>query len=283
MEIIFRNALGAIEMDGGSGTAPFKILGAEGLGYLTQSVKTTAYPFMAGQRTLSRSPGARLVTLSAEAAEGGANYEGTVAAIAHESGRLEIIHGEKRVYADCYVSALNVTRAKGGEYERYVFQFTCDYPYFRDMNAGAVSLFRRNKLVKGSFVLPKVFSERVTGGTVTVKGDREVYPTVCVRGLSYETEFPLELENTATGARLKLTLPAGEYELITFDLRNGRISCGEKDLSKYLDENSFMSDFYLLKGENRIEVRAMDLSVNTSASVSCESEYYSAWEDRDVR
>ena len=278
MKVTFKNALGAIEMDGGTGSAAFKILSVEGI---TQNAASIAYPFTAGQKTLSRSAGARLITLTAEAAAGGVNYEGTVAAIAHDSGRLEIFHGNKSVYAQCYVSGLSVTRAKGGEYERYVFHFTCDYPYFRDMQMGTAALFQRKKLLKGSFTLPKVFSERTTGGTVNVSGDRNVYPTIYVRGLSYEDEFPLALHNETTGAELKLLLPAGEYELIIFDLREGKISCGG-DLTKYLDDGSFMSDFYLAKGLNRIDIKAMDVSVNTSASVSFENEYYSAWGDADV-
>lgn len=282
MEMIFSNARGSIKMDGGGGSAPFKILAAEGLGYLTQNSSAASYPFTGGQKTLSRSPGARLITLSVEAAEGGANYEGTLAAIAHDGGRLEISHGEKRVYADCYVSNMNVTRAKGREYERYVLQFTCDYPYFRDSVPDSVSLFERKKLINGQFTLPMVFSERITEGTLTVRGDREVFPIISVRGLSYGEEFPLEIVSETTGAALKLLLPAGEYELITFDLWNGRIYCGQNDLTKYLDEESFMSEFYLVRGKNHIEIRAMDVSVNTAASVSFENEYFSAWEDRDV-
>ena len=282
MEMIFTSARGTMKMDGGGGNSPFKILSAEGLGYMAQNASTVSYPFSGGQKTLSRSPGARLITISAEAAEGGANYEGTLAAIAHDSGRLEIIHGEKRVYAQCYISNLNVTRAKGSEYERYVLQFTCDYPYFRESVPDRVSLFERKKLLTGKFTLPMVFSERITEGRLTVRGDRDVYPHISVRGLSYDEEFPLEIVSETTGAVLRLVLPAGKYELITFDLWNGRIYCGQNDLTKYLDDESFMSDFYLVRGENHIEIRAMDVSVNTSASVSFENEYFSAWEDRDV-
>ncbi len=282
MEMTFTGAGAPVRMDGGGGGAPFKILNVEGLGFLPQNAVTAAYPFLEGQRTLSRSPGARLITVSAEAARGGINYEGKLAAAVHDPGRLEIVHGGRRVYADCYVSDLAVTRALGGQFERYVFQFTCDYPYFRDSVSSGTSLFRKENYIKGRFTLPMVFSGRVTGGLVRVGGDRDVLPLITVNGLVGEEELTLEIVNGTTGAVLKLTLPAGEYGPVVFDLRNGRIYSGQEDLTKYLDENSFMSDFYLVRGDNRIDIRAMDVSVNTSASVSFENEYYSAWEDSDA-
>lgn len=283
MEMIFTGAAGTVRMDGGGGNAPIKILNAEGLGFLTQRAVTAACPFIGGQRTLSRLPGARLITVSAEAAESGVNYEGALAAIVYESGRLEIAHGGRRVYAECYVSDLKVTRARGGDFERYVFQFTCDYPYFRDCVPSGTGLFQRTKLIKNSFTLPTVFSKRVTGGELNVSGDRDVLPKITVSGLDNEEEFPLEIVNETTGASLKLNLPAGEYGLIVFDLHNGRIYCGQQELTGYLDENSFMSDFYLIRGNNRLNVKAMDVSVNTSASVTFENEYFSAWEDTNAQ
>ncbi len=282
MEMIFTGAGSAVRMDGGGGGAPLKILKTEGLGFLPQNAVTASYPFLSGQRTLSRSPGARLITVSAEAARGGVSHEGAIAAAVHYPGRLEIVHGGRRVYAECYVSGMDVTRAVGGQFERYVFQFTCDYPYFRDSVPSGTSLFRRENYIKGRFTLPKVFSGRVTGGLVRVTGDREVLPRITVNGLDGGDGLPLEIVNATTGAALRLDLPAGEYGPVVFDLWNGRIYSGQTDLTKYLDEDSFMSDFYLVRGDNRLEIKAMDVSVNTSASVTFENEYYSAWEDSDA-
>lgn len=283
MEMIFTTAGGSFKMDGGGGDGPLKILSAEGLGFVAQRARTATSPFAPGQKTLSRTPGARLITVSAEAAEGGVSHEGSLAAAVHEAGRLEIAHGGRRVYADCYVSDLSVTRAKGGEFERYVFQFTCDYPYFRDSAPTLVSLFERKRLLKGKFTLPMVFSKRAVGGRPVVTGDRAVLPKITVGGLRGEGEIPLEIVNETTGATLRLVLPAGDYEPVIFDLREGRIYSGGQELTKYLDEDSFMSDFYLVLGENRLNIRALDLSVNTAALVSFENEYLSPWEDKNAQ
>lgn len=282
MEMIFTGPGGSFKMDGGGGDAPLKILSAEGLGFLAQKAVTAANPFAGGQLTLSRSPVARLITVAAEAAESGVNYEGTVAALVHGAGRLETVHGNRRVYADCYVSDMSVTRAKGGEFERYVFQFTCDYPYFRDSVPVSAALFKRKKLIKNSFTLPAVFSERTTGGELNVTGDRAVLPRIYVGGLSGGEEIPLEIVNETTGAVLRMTLPPGNYGPVILDLWKGRIYSDGRELTKYLDEESFMSDFYLTPGKNRLNIRAMDVSVNTEASVSFENEYLSAWEDRNA-
>lgn len=265
-------------MDGGGGDAPYKIKSAEGLGFMNQAAETAEYPFICGQKTLSRTPSPRLITVSFDSAGAGENSQEALAAAAHDEGRLYISSGGKDIYADCYVSALSKTAVYGKNYERYVIQFTCDYPYFKGKEAKTAALFERTRLLKGSFTLPKLFSKRTVGSYVQVVGDKEVYPVITVGGISREEGFDLVFTNETTGAVLKAALPGGEYRSIVFDLANGTVTCGGEDFTVYLDDESFMSDFYLQRGENRISVTAGGIDVNTSAAVSYEEEYISAAE-----
>lgn len=281
MEMTFTNDRGSIRMDGGGGSAPFKIRSVEGLGYISQNALTAVYPFLGGQKTLSRSPSARLITVAADGSRGGETREAAIAAIAHDSGVLYVSDGEKRVYAECYISNLSVTRAVGKNYEKYVFQFTCDYPYFRSAEPTLGRLFERTRLLEGSFTLPMIFSERITKGTLNVSGDKAVYPKITVGGISLDEEFPLEIVNETTGSKLSMTLPAGDYSIIEFDLWEGKITADGEDIICYLDSDSYMSDFYLAKGENTVKISAMDTSAETTTALYFENEYISAWESGD--
>lgn len=280
MEMIFENTEGSIRMDGGNGAAPFKISAAEGLGFINQSASTAEYPFRGGQKTLQRSPSARLITVSLDTAETGRRYDDMLGRIAHDCGRLYVIDGEKSVYADCYISSLSATQVYGRNYGRYVVQFTCDYPYFRDTSPTLCALFERTKLIKDRFSLPSFFSKRLAGSNIFVSGDKEVYPTVTVGSISGDEDFTLEILNETTGKELKMNLPAGEYGLIVFDLFNENISCGGEDFTKYLDDNSYMSDFYLKRGENSVKITAAGIEAGTAASVLFENEYITAREDQ---
>ncbi|MGN1097952.1 MAG: hypothetical protein ACI4SS_03535, partial [Clostridia bacterium] len=275
------NDRGSIRMDGGGGSAPIKIRSVDGLGYVTQNTATAVYPFIGGQKTISRTPGARLITVSADAEEGGKSFEGKLSSIAHDSGVLYITDGERKVYAESYVSNLSTTRAYGKDYERYIFQFTCDYPYFRDSVPTLSSLFERRRLLENTFTLPTVFSERVTDRVIMVSGDKEVYPKITVGGISLETESPLVIVNETTGAELNMLLPAGDYGLIVFDLWEGKITADGEDITRYLDDESYMSDFCLARGENKLKITAMDAALNTSSAVYFENEYFSALEIED--
>lgn len=280
MEMVFENSRGKIWLDGGSGHAPFKIRAAEGMGYVNQSAATAEYPFRGGQKTLNRRPAARIITVSFDSRGFGSRRDDELGRIAHDSGRLYINDGAKSVYADCYISALSAAQVYGGESGQYVAQFTCDYPYFKEQAAAVQPLFGRTKLIKKSLRLPAVFSGRIAGSDVYVGGDKEVYPVISVGEIGGDEDFELTVINESTGSELKLRLPAGKYGLITFDLFGGSISCDGGDFTKYLDENSYMSDFYLRRGENRIRITAAGVEAGTAASVSFENEYITAAEDK---
>ncbi len=280
MEIVFENGFGSIKMNGGGGSAPFRLRAVEGLGYMAQTATAVNYPFRSGQRTISRTPAARIITVSFDAAESGRRYDDMLGKIGHDSGRLYVTDGAKSVYAECYVSNLSAAQIYGSDYGRYTAQFTCDYPYFRDSEPTLRTLFERTALISGKLELPSVFSTRTAGSKVNVTGDKAVYPTVTVGNVSGEENFELVILNETSGNELKLNLPAGKYSLIEFDLFNGSISCGGRDFTVYLDDDCYMSDFLLREGENSLKITAAGLEAGTAASVCFENEYITAREDK---
>lgn len=279
MELIFENEKGRIEMDGGKGNFPYKIKSIEGLGFINQSASVQEFPFLYGQKTVCRSPMARLITVSFDCGEAGKACEGELSKISHDEGKLYIKCNEKSVYADCYVSSLGKSTTYKNGYEGYVIQFTCDYPYFFSEETKVYNLFARKELIKNSFVLPMIFSERTVGQNIFLEGDKEVYPTISVGKVGNESDFAIVLKNESTGAVLSLTMPAKEYELIKFDLREGKVSSCKEDLTSCLDDESYMSEFFLRPGENKICITAGGIDVNSSAIISFEEEYISALEE----
>ncbi len=278
MEMIFENAAGSVRLDGGRGGAPFRIRAAEGLGYMSMTAATAEYPRRAGQKTITRTAGARIITLSFDDAAAGANTEGVLARIFHGEGRLTVVSGAKRVHADCYASAMSAQQRFGTDFGRYTVQLTCDYPYFKGETRLA-PLFGREKLIKAGFSLPSILSRRTEGNKVSVGGDADIYPRLLLGNLSSAEEFTLEALNETTGAALRLNLPAGSYPSIEADLAEGSISCGGKDLTRYLDEDIYMSDFLLSRGENSLKIKAEGLTGEAWATVEFEEEYVSALEE----
>lgn len=278
MELIFENERGTIKMDGGKGDAEYKIKSSEGLGFINQSVTAEEYYFLLGQKTVARSPLPRLITVSFDCGEAGKSCEGELARIVHDKGRLYIRDKGKKVYADAYVSSLGKTTVYGKNYERYVIQFTCDYPYFRDEDTKVCGLFERIEFIKNIFTLPMIFSKRTVGQDIFIGGDKDVYPIITIGGISGEEEFRLLLTNESTGAALELDLPKGKYGIIEYNLREGKITCGGEDFTTYLSDESYMSDFYLQRGENKIRITAGGINVNSAASIIYEEEYISALE-----
>ncbi len=278
MEMIFENAAGSVRLDGGRGGAPFRIRAAEGLGFMSMTANAAEYPHRPGQRTLSRTANARVITVSFDDAEAGAASEGRLARIFHGDGRLTVVCGSKRVHADCYVSAMTAQQRYGADFGRYAAQFTCDYPYFKG-ETRLEPLFGREELIRPQFSLPTVLSRRTVGASIAVGGDGDVYPRLILGNLSSAEDFTLAVVNETTGAALRLKLPAGTYSSVEADLGEGSISCEGEDLTRCLDGDSYMSDFLLRRGTNELTISADGINAATSATVEFEEEYVSALEE----
>ena len=173
-------------------------------------------------------------------------------------------------------------------------QFVCDYPYFEDKDTKTVPLFEVEHLLgsttrwclengqliqqgveSGTFVLPCMFTRRITKVNVVNIGDVDTEPIIKIRlnGGTYNgtggTPGTLVIRNESTNQHIELNLENAENtKEVIVDIPNRKIySQDNKNLIHHLAPTSFLSDFWLQKGQNEI---CVDNYISESCVVECE-------------
>ncbi len=283
LHITYQNENGKLDFRGGNGRNSWRILEIDGLGIAPKSFNTAQYPATIGQRTLSESIDARTITIQCDVNSIKSQYGGTSSnrweisnalKILNEPGTLLISDGTRtrKINARC-VEAVQGERYGG--YVVFAMQFVCDYPYFEDKETKTVPLFKVEKLLDGTFVLPCMFTRRITKANVVNTGDVDTEPIIRIRlnGGTYNgtagTPGTLVIRNETTNQQIELNLQdAVETAEIVIDIPNRKIfSQDNKNLIHHLAPTSFLSDFWLKKGQNQI---CVDNYISESSVVECE-------------
>lgn len=307
LHITYENEIGRLDFSGGSGKGAWRILEIDGLGLAEKSYQTVTYPGGAGQRTVSETAGARVITIQCDVncihgtykSTAGNAFEASKALkILNEPGALFIGNGgrNRKIEARCTQAAQG---QRYGGYLVFAMQFICDYPYFEDPAVQTIPIFKRENLIgcgvrwflepdasgkdswkseplaADAFQLPCIFSRRVSEANILNAGDVEAEPVIRIRmqGGEYSGESgesgTLAIHNLTTCQKIELNLAdAGKVSTVTIDIHNRKIfSQDEENLIHYLAPTSFLSDFWLQKGQNLIQV---DNYLSDSCSVVCE-------------
>lgn len=272
MEISFENELGRVRFFGGGKEGNWHITDVSGLGLCTKNAETVSYYGEDGQETVRVSLPARVITLTAEVKAQSRNER---AKITSEAMRI-LAHGGvlgvktfRERFIDCYLLSAS-EGARDGNFRSFVFQFVCDNPYFRDVALNSVNLVKREDVLKGPFSIGEgiVLTKRFSGGEIKNDSDIAVRGKIKLSNLTDE-ENSVVIENATTGKKLIFNLDEkGIYE-VDFDKRTIENESGENCI-KILDDECYLSDFYIDVGENEIEVKTTD---NENA-VSVVYEYY---------
>ncbi len=283
LHISYQNENGKLDFRGGNGQNSWRILEIDGLGIAPKSFNTAQYPATIGQRTLSESIDARTITIQCDANSIKSHYGNTPSnrweiskalKILNEPGTLLISDGTRvrKISARC-VEAVQGERYGG--YSVFAIQFVCDYPYFEDKETTKVPLFQVEHLLKSTFTLPCMFTRRITKASVVNIGDVDTEPIIKIRlnGGTYNgtagNPGTLVIRNETTKQEIELNLQDAENTTeVTIDIPNRKIySQDNKNLIHHLAPTSFLSDFWLQKGQNLIGV---DNYISESCVVECE-------------
>lgn len=283
LHITYQNDIGKLDFKGGNGRHSWRILEIEGLGLTSKSFNTAQYPATIGQRTLSETIGARTISIQCDVNSIASHYGNTPSnrweiskalKILNEPGTLLISDGTRvrKISARCVEA---VQGERHGGYVVFAMQFVCDYPYFEDKETTKVPLFKVEHLLKSTFTLPCMFTRRTTKANVINIGDVDTEPIIRIRlnGGTYNgtagTPGTLVIRNETTKQEIELNLQDAEStKEVIVDIPNRKIySQDNKNLIHHLAPTSFLSDFWLQKGQNLIGV---DNYISESCVVECE-------------
>lgn len=283
LNITYQNENGKLDFKGGCGRHAWRILEIEGLGLTSKSFNTAQYPATVGQRTLSETIGARTISIQCDVNSIASHYGNTPSnrweiskalKILNEPGTLLISDGvrTRKINARCVEA---VQGERHGGYSVFAIQFVCDYPYFEDKETTKVPLFKVEHLLKSTFTLPCMFTRRTTKANVINIGDVDTEPIIRIRlnGGTYNgtagTPGTLVIRNETTKQEIELNLQDAEStKEVIVDIPNRKIySQDNKNLIHHLAPTSFLSDFWLQKGQNLIGV---DNYISESCVVECE-------------
>lgn len=251
-QMIFQNERGKLCFSGG-GKAMLSITEISGLGMSPKSFETAVYVETPGQKTLSETREARVITVAGDIC--GKSMLSKTIRVLDAPGWL-MIYGDgkiRKIYARC----ISFEQGKRyGQYHRFVLQFSCDSPYFEEKDESKVALFLRIDEIKSPFVLPCRFSSRTSSATVINRGDVEAEPVFEIHFSNGAEElWDVTIQNEQTGEKLTLSIPAVAGDCVTVDVEKRKIynQKGENLLSA-LSQDSYLSRFHLKSGANLISV-----------------------------
>ncbi len=302
LHIKYQNDNGTLDFKGGKGRNSWRIIEIDGLGLAPKSFNKAEYTGSIGQRTLSEAIEARTITIQCDVNSIKSQYGGAsnnkweiskALRILNEPGTLLISDGlrTRKINARC-VEAVQGERYGG--YVAFAMQFVCDYPYFEDKETKTVPLYQVENLLgsstrwylkdgqitkeyieHGKFMLPCLLTRHISKATVVNIGDVDTEPIIKIllNGGSYKgpeaTRGTLVLRNEATNQEIELNLKdADDIKEVTIDIPTRKIySQDNKNLIHHLAPTSFLSDFWLQKGQNQI---CVDNYISESCLIKCE-------------
>lgn len=252
--IRFENELGTLEMGGGRHSA-MRIVSLDGLGMPKKEFNTVTYPHEAGCTVTSVRDTSRTITIGGDII-GGRREIQRFMNILHRPGYLSFHYGPsaRRIWAIC--GEFDDPERYGAGYNRAAMQFTCESPYFRDLEDTVTELYSLKDTVLGNtFTLPCVFTGKTSAGTITLSGGVDVYPMVEIVVGTSDIPQSIILTNATLGSviRLDKDFRAGERILLDFERRTVESSLDGNILSA-LSASSVMSSFYLTPGANNLSV-----------------------------
>ena len=253
MQIEFVNETGKISMGSGS---DLRIIEIDGVGLAPKTRNVASYADIVGQNKLSETVNARTITIKGDIKSTAPQSILTrMMRILNGTGTLKMRFGSKRrsIKADCTEFDIS---DRNGAYQPFIIQFICDYPYFSDINSTQIHVFNVQKRLKTAFSLPCVFSTRTAEKDILNKGDVICEPILDITAMtSGEENGSIIIANETTAQTIKLNYKPIKDEVVTVDIEKRKITSSVNgDIVYSLDDDSYLSDFYLAKGSNRIRV-----------------------------
>lgn len=281
MTIEFRTDIGKIIFSGGRsyGRDTCYIAEVTGLGLAPVVTSTAVFSGMDGTATVSKRYDRRNIVLSADIPYRKYDFEefyGRILRIISKSGELIISSGRKKRRICAYVSQNSEGKNKG-DTKRLILTFTCDDPYFTDIQKTTVPIMTKKRYLATEFTLPCIFSSRLNTATVTNSGDIVAEPIISFANAfdgAYAEDGDLVIKNETTGQFIVLNYYPSPGETVYIDIENRTImSSSSANLLNRISDDTDLSDFCLAVGNNTIKVESN--VTNNKVYVGCS--YYNRY------
>ncbi len=276
MTLTFTTSLGELAMGKGY---DWRIKAVDGLGFLERESQTATFPDVAGQTTLSTRHLARTITVALDLL-GAEQEKSCVLRLLEAPGTLLVDTGLRKRKICARAVAFDENERYGGGIASFTLQLLCDNPYFHDVQDTVFPALGVNGLLGtyfteeeaqalgvpygqvagtgeySTFLLPALFSSLSNDGVIQNAGDVRAEPVIHIACLGDNSISALALNNLTTGQHITLDTGISEGETIVIDIPNRSVTSNlrsETALLKTLSSDTYLSQFWLAPGENRLK------------------------------
>ncbi len=257
MKMYFENELGRVDLFfGGSGSV--RVTGVTGLGNAEEEYKTVSFAGRDGHRTLSKTACPRTIVISGDLKMANREEMLKFFKVLGLSGELVLDFNDRKRKIFCNQVKL-ADGVRKGIFMNFVLTLVADEPYFTDMERIEWSAYDREKLIKNTIIFPCIFSRKTTETTAMNNGDLPTDPVIYIYNIGKE-DLPgrkdgILIENKTSGQKIQLITETEENEKITIDIPKRKITSSLRgNIISLISDDTFLNDFQLFPGENKINV-----------------------------
>jgi hypothetical protein len=183
--------------------------------------------------------------------------------ILNRPGVLKVYSGARQRKIACRCTLFEEGERQGA-FGAFTLRLSCDFPYFEDFEPKSYTVTQCRKLVKTTFTLRCIFSERVSDNTLVVAGDERAEPVLELfnnlgnAAYSSTAKKGITIFNETTGKSLAFNnaFQTQPNEQITIDIPNRTVTSATRgNLLSELTADSFLSNFWLEPGVNHLRVK----------------------------
>jgi len=277
MYITFENEFGSIRITGG-GDGSWRLIAAEGLDPVQYDVQAAYMSGREGRAVSALQSLERTITLKGDiAVKNSEQVLARVSRILSCEGKLKIVKNTKQRMITARCTAFVTEREQGG-IRPFVMQFVCDDPFFTDLTAKERDISTVEKLLYGSFTLSDgiYLSIGYADAILTNSGVKAAEPVITIGCHKDIQGSVITITNRTTGQELRLNLALKAGESLVVDIPQRRILADNIQRFDILSEDSFLSEFHLLPGNNQLTIATDHNSDRLTARVSYYNRYNEA-------
>lgn len=262
MQFEFANKRGAVIFGGGSRN-DFNLTKIEGLGLVEKTAQSAAFFGQPGQETINVTSGSRVITASGDLLKFERRIFANMMSVFDIPGIFTIIFpdGERRLIDVSYSSV--TPGEEHGQWQQYVIQMHCDYPYFRSSNEKLFRAYEKINHLDSGFSLPGIFTTEYGRQVLNYEGNAPCTESQFIIYVSEKNDVELtedegigiSINNVTTNECIKFEyeMSAGDMFKINIGARQITNRSGE-DLTRFISNDTFLDGFHLEPGHNFISV-----------------------------
>lgn len=285
MQIILENNYGRFII-GKNGDA--KLLNISGLGIPQKEIQTVTYSGQAGQTTLSMRDMPRAITITMDFYGSQDEILKLYRMIYHNVDIIILSGNIRRKITGLCINQSDIESIIYHKMCKAAFQFVCDDPYFHDITETKVVLNRRTDKLPNLYEnskyyvnLPTIATERTNAAGVINNGAANVYPIIEIYNntpdVVSDTETGLIISSNVIESKITIDRDMKPSEKITIDLPNRKIiSNVDGNIINDISDDTKLSDFFLIPGNNYITVKNKNSQQDTMTIIRFNNNYEAA-------